>query len=736
MKRLYIIIMVVLMGSAMLLARPAVRKPADVPQPDGTVVTLCLHGDEYRSFSTTVDGYTVVKGEDGFWRYARKTEDGRLQATGMVARNAEQRSAEEQAFLNGQPKMIAPRMSDAAKRMKEHAAQMVSPLYKDQQGRRSATSIWPRINYEKFKGLVVLVNWNDCEFSLGEGAQDFYQKLTSEKNYRDDSKQYYPVAVEGSVRDYFCDNSLGVFDPTFDVVGPVTLDLSCKYPHPKNEDFTVDEKWAERIFNILKRIMKEVDPLVDFSQYDVNSDGVIDMIYIIFAGYSSNVQGNDVGYIWPHAEDMSAYPTYMTGLSTYDGKKMGRYACSTEFMDFEQLKEQHQYLDGIGTMCHEFSHVLGLADHYDTDYDENGMSNDPGYWDVMAAGTDRNYGLTPAGYNAFERHVLGFCEPEELTVAGTYKLEAFNTSNKAFLLKTGTKDDDFYLENRQKTGWDRFLPGHGLLVWRAETFNVNKWRNNEVNNDASHNLFVMTCNAPQNGKYIDLTSTTDPALVSWWYGKPAVMDLYDITENDGLISFTAGKDLYTPYVEDFESSPLSDDGAQGVEGVYCKWDLSKATIEEKDGGKVAKLLRSGTLTSSIFKKGIRSLRFKVQNGGEAVKFALKVSTDGGAFTAFKTADGKGQVDLKKDTETSFSYINIPENSKIQFNMLSSKTNAVCYLDNIEATFYDNELPTGIEEVIGKQEGVRGSAVYNLNGQRVGTSYKGLIIQNGRKYLIK
>ena len=109
---------------------------------------------------------------------SRKTEDGRLQATGMVARNAEQRSAEEQAFLNGQPKMIAPRMSDAAKRMKEHAAQMVSPLYKDQQGRRSATSIWPRINYEKFKGLVVLVNWNDCEFSLGEGAQDFYQKLS------------------------------------------------------------------------------------------------------------------------------------------------------------------------------------------------------------------------------------------------------------------------------------------------------------------------------------------------------------------------------------------------------------------------------------------------------------------------------------------------------------------------------------------------------------------------------
>ena len=69
-------------------------------------------------------------------------------------------------------------------------------------------------------------------------------------------------------------------------------------------------------------------------------------------------------------------------------------------------------------------------------------------------------------------------------------------------------------------------------------------------------------------------------------------------------------------------------------------------------------------------------------------------------------------------------------------MLSSKTNAVCYLDNIEAMFYDNELPTGIEEVTGRKEDVRDGAVYNLNGQRVGTGYKGLMIQNGRKYFVK
>jgi translation elongation factor P/translation initiation factor 5A len=171
-----------------------------------------------------------------------------------------------------------------------------------------------------------------------------------------------------------------------------------------------------------------------------------------------------------------------------------------------------------------------------------------------------------------------------------------------------------------------------------------------------------------------------------------------------------------------------------VKGVYCTWDLNNASIEQVDGSNVVKLMRSGTLTSSVFENGVRSLAFTVKNGTEAVKVGLKVSTDGGSFAYLKNTDGKTQVDIKKNEEASLSYRDIPANSKIQVAMLSTKASAYCYVDNLEATFYDNEIPTGIKEVQGSEVMVNG--YYNLNGQRVTKPSKGLYIVNGKKAVIK
>ncbi len=733
MNRLFSICLLMLLGATSLWARPALSKPADVKQPDGTVITLCLHGDEFLSFSTTIDGYTVVKGADGFYRYAVKGADGQLVATSVIARNPEARTVQDLSFLAARKKMVAPKMTESQRKMKEMAAQMCAPAYKDAAmgTHRSPSAIWSHIDYNNFKGLVILVEWNDCKFTMADPAA-FYQQLTNTSNLSDTSREHYPVDVNGSVRDYFRDNSMGIFDPTFDVVGPVTIDYSCTYPEPKDEEGKVTEGWFERQLNIIKAVMKEVNTTVDFTQYDLNNDGTIDMVYFIFAGYGSYVQGNDNHYMWPHANDFSYLANYYN--LKYDGKKFGRYACGVELQDYESQKEQHQYLDGIGTMCHEFSHVLGLADHYDADYDENGQSQDPGEWDVMANGADPNYGLTPVGYNAFERHVLGFVEPTVLTEAGTYELQPFATGNQAFILKTGSKDDDFYLENRQKEGWDRFLPGHGLLVWRADTSTPNVWKSNKVNCDANHNYFVMVATAPNSGKLVDFTSTTDPALVSW-AGQPAVMDLWDITEENGVVTFQAGKDLFQTVVEDFEESPLSESGATDVKGVYCWWDLDKASIEQVDGSNVVNMQRSGTLTSSVFENGVRSLAFTVKNGSVKAKFSLRVSTDGGSFTNFRTIDNKTSVDIKKDEEAYIMYRNIPANSKIQFLFSATSASASCYLDNIAATFFDNEIPTGIADVMSDTPSGN-DAVYNLAGQRVNGNFKGLVIKNGRKYVNK
>ena len=726
-------------------ARPGYSKPVDVKQPDGTTITLLMRGDEFLSFMTTTDGYTVIKGSDGYYRYAELQDSG-LKATAFVARNPEARQQNELSFLASQKKNIHPEMSEKAKEWKANAAQMCAYAYKPQlDGRRRAANIWDRINYSNFKGLVVLVNWNDRKFTM-DNPQAFYQKLTSEKNLVDKTHSHYPVDINGSVRDYFYDNSMGIFDPTFDVVGPVDIDFSCTYPEPKDENGNEKAGFYNRFIEISSAALDKVNATVDFKDYDLNSDGVIDMVYFIFAGYGSYVQGNDYHLLWPHAQDMTSYSKWYGWR--YDGKYVGRYACSVEIQDSQDYAEFRAWLDGIGTMCHEFSHVLGLADHYDTDYSDNGQADDPGVWDVMAGGADQNYGLTPVGYNAFERYILGFADDgiQTLDVAGDNQLEPFNTGNKFFLLKTGTKDDDFYIENRQKQGWDAFLPGHGMLVWRAETSNASVWSDNKVNNNANHMYFQLLKARPEKamssgytpfpglGNVTDLTSTSTPALLSW-AGKEADMDLYDITENeDGTITFHAGKNLYESALEDFEAMAVTTADATEQPGVFCNWNLAKATIEQVadnlgNGLHVVKLQRNGTLTSSPLTRSIRNMSFKVWNGSQKIRLSVKYSTDGTSWTTLTSIDGKQTIELAKNNTATLTYSTaISVGAQLQISMLGTSDKAVTYIDDIQVSL-GNET-TGISQhAISNQ---MSGAAYNLSGQKVSDSYKGLTIRNGKK----
>lgn len=740
MKRLCVL-MIILFSVLTTWARPGYSKPVEVAQPDGTTVTLLMHGDEFLSFMTTTDGYTVVKGDDGYYRYAEKV-DGRLSATAFVARNYGERSEQEKEFLAGQTKYVKPVMSQAAQQMRQNAAQMIANIYKSPtDGKRRVVNLWSPIDYSKFKGLVVLVEFNDRQFTMDD-PQSFYQRMTNERNLIDQSHHFYPVDVTGSVRDYFYDNSMGIFDPTFEVVGPVLVDFSCEYPCPKTADGTTDANYSDRMIKLLKAALAEAAKTVDFSNYDINDDNVIDMVYFIFAGYGSYVQGNSYKYIWPHASDMTSYAK--NNNWSYDGKTFGRYACSVEIQDNESLADRHVWLDGIGTMCHEFSHVLGLADHYDVNYDENGLSEHPDSWDVMAGSTDLNYGLTPAGYNGFERHVLGFTEPEVINVAGDYHLESFNTANKCFIINTGTANDDYYIENRQLERWDAYLPGHGLLAWRVETTSEYMWANNRVNCNSSH-MYMQLLKAvpsrdintgytpfPGKGNVVDLTAFTKPALVSW-EGKGAVLDLYDITESNGLISFFAGKNVYEQVVEDFEKiDPTYIDAT--VDGTFCQWTLKNATISEPanskgNGNRVVAIGRSGSLKSSAMDKPVRKLSMELWNGPQDVKVNFKYSADG---TTWQTL--RQQLSLKKNAQTTVSIDTpIPAGSQVQVEMLATSTSAVLYVDDFSITF-DKDASEDIASV--RTNSTSGGAAYNMAGQRVSGAYRGLVVRDGRKYIVK
>ena len=736
MKRITVLMMTVLLGAVSLWACPAYSKPVDVFQPDGTTVTLLMRGDEFQSFITTTDGYTVIKGADGFYRYAEKDGD-RLKASAFVAHNAAERTAAELSFLSQSKKMIRAKMSEAGRRLKEMASKMYSAAYQDIPGslRRAMTpgTMHKRIDYNHFKGLVILVNWNDRSF-LYDDTNNFYQKLTNQRHYTDDSKTVYPYNVKGSVRDYFYDNSMGMFDPTFDVVGPVTIDYSCEYPKATDADGNIPEGYRGRVNDILKAVMTEVDKTVDFNDYDLDNDGIIDMTYLIFAGYGSYVLGNNMNYIWPHANDYSqewgsiTYADYF-GFPKYDGKKFGRYACSVEIEDRESQASAHQYLCGIGTMCHEFSHVLGLADHYDMDYGDNGLADYPGEYDVMASGSYLHQGLSPVGYNAFERKILGFADDTITELeAGDYELEPLNTSNTAYIVKTDKDGEVFYIENRQRTGWDEFIPGTGLLVWRADTSKPSLFTENKVNNKLGEECVQLLGNSPVTST--DLTVDNNAV----WGAKGAVLDLYDITETNGVITFRAGVPVYPSITEDFEDTPLTEGDASEVLGKFCQWKLTNAKIVQAgdygNGQHVAQIGKSGNMVCSKFKYNLRTMSFTVQNSDMAkIFFKLEKSSDGIKWE--QTAISL----LEENEERNFSLKDINAESYIRMVVLTDKSSAAAYIDDINVTLLKetDDISTVNADKLQQSDG----AWYTLSGQRVAQpARKGLYIVNGHKVVIK
>ena len=194
-----------------MMAVPANRKAVNVTQPDGTTVTIQLLGDEWQHFNTTTDGYSVVKNQQGYYVYAEK-KNGELKATQMVAHNAQERKANEQAFLQNMKKFQAPDMTLANANMKGRVEAIGAQ--RRAQGNRAT-------NYENFKGLIVLIQYNDKEFSR-EDYPTVINDMVNQQNYTGfDNNQR-----SGSVRDYFTDNSEGKFQPQFDVVGPYTVNYS------------------------------------------------------------------------------------------------------------------------------------------------------------------------------------------------------------------------------------------------------------------------------------------------------------------------------------------------------------------------------------------------------------------------------------------------------------------------------------------------------------------------------
>lgn len=321
----------------------------------------------------------------------------------------------------------------------------------------------------KVRSIAILVNYTDVQF-VTPNAKAAFTALLNEEGY----------AVNGgtgSAKDYFKACSNGLFNPQFDVYGPYTLSHDQAY-YGANTATSSSAHAREMITEAC--LLAEKDG-VDFSIYDEDGNGVVDNIFVYYAGYNEAEHGGE-NTVWPHRSAIYNGPT-VSGKQIYD------YACTSELRGNSEA-----VMCGIGTFCHEFSHVLGLPDLYVTTENENGGNTyTVGSWDIMSSGNYNNEGRTPPAYSAFERFMLGWLAPKQLTIPNNYTLEPIETGNTAYLIAQGTHNlnaaapnpaEYFLVENRQYVGWDAgkgAIPGVGLLITHI-TYNATTYSNNTFNN--------------------------------------------------------------------------------------------------------------------------------------------------------------------------------------------------------------------------------------------------------------
>ena len=298
-----------------------------------------------------------------------------------------------------------------------------------------------------YRQCVILVSFQDLDFSM-PNPQASYDSLF---NYRG----YSYRNSSGCVADYFRDQSNGLFNVQFDVYGPIRVSESAR------NGSTNDGESAFR-----KATLKAIDSLhVDFSPYDWDQDGEVDQVVYISAGYCANIGGSSVrGYLWPNTG-------WFSQIKISDNLYLSRYSGSSE-------KWYNDILCGLGTICHEFSHCLGLPDLYPTG--AGGSFSVVDEWDLMDGGNFTDWGWCPTNYSVLEKYLLGWATPEEFTASTrVYDLLPLSQGGKSYIIHQ-SESEYYLLENRQQKGWDLGLPGKGLVITYVN-YDDNVWTNNMVN---------------------------------------------------------------------------------------------------------------------------------------------------------------------------------------------------------------------------------------------------------------
>lgn len=404
--------------------------------------------------------------------------------------------------------------------------------------------------FGKKKGLIILVQYKDKKFKFGHN-QKMYNRIANETGYANS------LGFVGSVKDYFLAQSNGLFELDFDVVGPYTLNHEYAYYGAPLGD-SHDVRPCDMVYDACRL----ADPDVNFADYDWDGDGYVEQVYVLFAGLGQ-AAGGDENTIWPHEYKLQ-YGNNGAYVSKDNNVVVNTYACGPELTLQYTPVAYMERVDGIGTLCHEFSHCLGYPDLYDTNYGGNfGM----GEFDLMDAGSYNGESFCPPNYSAYEKWFAGWITPTVLDKPASVKgMQAQDVKyGQAFVVYNDNNKNEYYLiENRQQNVgiWDKQLPASGMMITHVD-YDKNIWESNHVNtivnysgdyaylNNDHQRLTIFHADNeegssadsqagdlyPFNGNN-SLTDTSSPAATIYQGGTTMGKPITNITQNeDGSIDF-------------------------------------------------------------------------------------------------------------------------------------------------------------------------------------------------------
>ena len=513
-------------------AVPASNETFFLKQPDGSTIEVRYVGDENFHALVSADGYILQKDALGYYAYVNEKGE----SSGIYARDAQDRSTTDKDFLAGlDPEAIYKKMLDNAPT--EDVPDYGIPKFVSPKVQRLPT---PKYNLTlgELRGIILLVQFSDVKFK-SSNPQKLYTDFMNKEGFSE-------FAHSGSVRDYFIQNSMGKFTPTFDVYGPITVPGSREsYGNTLTGNKGAKQAMQEALDTLVKR------GGIDFSLYDKDKDGFVDFFFMLFAGIGAANSGNK-NAIWPHAGNIGNIGNPKNGVKLTDNIYMNRYACANEISGKAYKKDSTtSTIEGIGTVVHEFGHVLGLPDLYDTK--KTNPRKPLGSWDIMASGSyncpSNSYNTqscSPPLFSAFERMSLGWFTPTELNDTGSVKLDKLDGNIAFSVTNPKNPNEMFLLEYRTKKNWDRGQKSSGMLIWHID-YSDSVWKKGGINSDSNH-IYVNIIEAvPETSTS---AATTDPfpgsAKVTdfnkfiFWNGDDMKIALSNITESPdtNYITFT------------------------------------------------------------------------------------------------------------------------------------------------------------------------------------------------------